>query len=58
MAFSEASHRNGSPIHFRVADIGLARRELDGRGVAFSSAVTAVRSRRPVPVADARTAQP
>lgn len=25
----------GSPIYFRVADIGLARRELEGRGVAF-----------------------
>ena len=25
----------GGPIYFRVADIGLARRELEGRGVAF-----------------------
>ena len=25
----------GSPIYFRVADIVLARRELEGRGVAF-----------------------
>ena len=25
----------GSPIYFRVADIALARRELEGRGVAF-----------------------
>lgn len=25
----------GSPIYFRVADIGLARRELELRGVAF-----------------------
>jgi methylmalonyl-CoA/ethylmalonyl-CoA epimerase len=25
----------GSPVYFRVADIALARRELEGRGVAF-----------------------
>ena len=25
----------GSPLYFRVADIALARRELEGRGVAF-----------------------
>ena len=29
------SPKLGSPIYFRVADIGLARRELEGRGVAF-----------------------
>lgn len=25
----------GGPVYFRVADIGLARRELEGRGVVF-----------------------
>jgi methylmalonyl-CoA/ethylmalonyl-CoA epimerase len=29
----------GSPIYFRVADIGLARRELEGRGVAFADQI-------------------
>jgi methylmalonyl-CoA/ethylmalonyl-CoA epimerase len=29
----------GSPIYFRVADIGLARRELEGRGVAFEDQI-------------------
>jgi methylmalonyl-CoA/ethylmalonyl-CoA epimerase len=29
----------GSPIYFRVADIELARRELEGRGVAFSDPI-------------------
>ena len=29
----------GSPIYFRVADIGLARRELEGRGVAFTDRI-------------------
>jgi methylmalonyl-CoA/ethylmalonyl-CoA epimerase len=35
----EAAHRNGSPIYFRVADIVLARRELEARGVAFSDQI-------------------
>jgi methylmalonyl-CoA/ethylmalonyl-CoA epimerase len=26
----------GSPIYFRVADIALARRELEGRGIVFT----------------------
>ena len=30
----EAPHA-GSPVYFRVADIGLARRELEARGVQF-----------------------
>lgn len=29
----------GSPIYFRVADIGLARRELEVRGVAFTDQI-------------------
>lgn len=29
----------GSPIYFRVADIGLARRELEGRGVVFNDQI-------------------
>jgi methylmalonyl-CoA/ethylmalonyl-CoA epimerase len=29
----------GSPIYFRVADIGLARRELEGRGVKFTDKI-------------------
>jgi methylmalonyl-CoA/ethylmalonyl-CoA epimerase len=28
--------KSGSPIYFRVADIALARRELEGRGIVFS----------------------
>lgn len=31
--------RMGSPIYFRVADIVLARRELEGRGVAFTDQI-------------------
>ncbi len=31
--------RMGSPIYFRVADIVLARRELEGRGVTFTDQV-------------------
>ena len=34
----DASKR-GSVIYFRVADIALARRELEGRGVAFSDQI-------------------
>ena len=29
----------GGPIYFRVADIGLARRELEGRGVVFADQI-------------------
>lgn len=29
----------GSPIYFRVADIGLARRELEGRSVVFTDEI-------------------
>ena len=32
---AEGAHRASSPIYFRVADIALARRELESRGVAF-----------------------
>jgi methylmalonyl-CoA/ethylmalonyl-CoA epimerase len=32
----EGSPKAGSPIYFRVADIALARRELEGRGIVFS----------------------
>ena len=32
---NETAVKNASPIYFRVADIGLARRELEARGVAF-----------------------
>jgi methylmalonyl-CoA/ethylmalonyl-CoA epimerase len=31
--------RSGSPIYFRVADIELARRELEGRGVVFTDRI-------------------
>lgn len=31
----DAAKLPGSPIYFRVADIALARRELEGRGVEF-----------------------
>ena len=31
----EGASTSASPIYFRVADIALARRELEGRGVAF-----------------------
>ena len=30
-----AAPKLGGPVYFRVADIGLARRELEGRGVVF-----------------------
>lgn len=32
---NEPGTKNASPIYFRVADIALARRELEARGVAF-----------------------
>ena len=32
----------GSPIYFRVADIALARRGLEGRGVVFVNAVNLI----------------
>ena len=32
---AEGAPRAGSPIYFRVADIALARRELESRGVSF-----------------------
>jgi methylmalonyl-CoA/ethylmalonyl-CoA epimerase len=35
----EQAVRPGSPIYFRVADIALARRELEARGVAFSDQI-------------------
>ncbi len=43
----DASHRNGSPTYFRVADIVLARRELEGRGVVSSDQI-----RRSAPMED------
>ena len=36
---TSAAIKHGSPIYFRVADIELARRELEGRGVIFSDQV-------------------
>jgi len=35
----EDAAKLGSPIYFRVADIALARRELEGRGVVFTDAI-------------------
>src|SRR5690348_15119625 len=32
---AQGTAKAASPIYFRVADIALARRELEGRGVAF-----------------------
>jgi methylmalonyl-CoA/ethylmalonyl-CoA epimerase len=32
---NNATKANGSPIYFRVADIALARRELEAKGVEF-----------------------
>ncbi|HTX51552.1 MAG TPA: VOC family protein [Caulobacteraceae bacterium] len=32
----EGAPKVGSPIYFRVADIALARRELEGRGIVFT----------------------
>lgn len=34
-----AKTKTGSPIYFRVADIELARRELEGRGLAFTDQI-------------------
>jgi methylmalonyl-CoA/ethylmalonyl-CoA epimerase len=36
---AEGGVKLGSPIYFRVADIELARRELEGRGVAFKDRI-------------------
>lgn len=36
---SGAPPAQGAPIYFRVADIALARRELEGRGVAFEDQI-------------------
>jgi methylmalonyl-CoA/ethylmalonyl-CoA epimerase len=36
---SAESGKLGSPIYFRVADIALARRELEARGVVFSDKI-------------------
>lgn len=35
-AHDPAHVANASPIYFRCADIGLAKRELEGRGVTFT----------------------